>query len=253
MNLKKKFNKFKQNDFVKMGATGAGLAGLTALSGGTLPVIAGVGLAGAGLYQQYKNYQNQQKQQEYERGLQNKIFEREDTSTSRRVEDLRSAGLNPVLAAGDGAGAGAVVNTKPPQMDNPLDAITGVLALLKMKEDISNTVAQRDLIAQQVSKAQAEAGIKWHDFKIFKENPAWKDIPSSTGGLMGNITALLGGAFPDANGSFKGAMDELTDKIPTNWFGMPQVKWNPITNKMEPIGQTSQKKSKSNKPKGDKK
>lgn len=65
-----------------------------------------------------KNFQFQKEQYEYSKSLQDKIFQREDTAISRRKADLINAGLNPLLAAGSGAGAGSVVPTQAPQMDS---------------------------------------------------------------------------------------------------------------------------------------
>lgn len=47
---------------------------------------------------------------DYERALQQQIFEREDTAIQRAVQDAGKAGLSPLsVAGGNGAGAGAIV------------------------------------------------------------------------------------------------------------------------------------------------
>lgn len=47
---------------------------------------------------------------DYERSLQQQIFEREDTAIQRAVQDAGKAGLSPLsVAGGNGAGAGAIV------------------------------------------------------------------------------------------------------------------------------------------------
>lgn len=55
---------------------------------------------------------------DYQKALQQKIFNREDTAIQRRKQDLLNSGMNPYAASmGNGAGAGAVVSTQPPHND----------------------------------------------------------------------------------------------------------------------------------------
>lgn len=58
----------------------------------------------------------QNQQFDYQRALQNTIFQREDNAISRQVADLERNGLNKQLISG-GAGAGAVVSTSAPSVD----------------------------------------------------------------------------------------------------------------------------------------
>lgn len=80
--------------------------------------IVGLGSAAATGYSIYRN----QKDIDYQKSLQNDIFNREDNAVQRRMNDLQAAGLNPNLAAGSAAGAGAVVgrSNTPGINGNPL-------------------------------------------------------------------------------------------------------------------------------------
>lgn len=214
MGIKSTYKKMKHNKFVKMGLLGGGLTAGTILSGGTLPVALGVGLAGAGLYQQYQNYQAEQKNTERQWKAYNENLAREDDSIQRRVTDLKAAGLSPVLAAGQGAGAGAVFGGRPPQMDNPIDNVTQVMGLLKMKEDISNTVTQRDLINQQVKQSKAMTKQANANAGYITKNAGLKDIELDNAELTGTAgTSLPGRMFNDATGAAVKSLDTMKNSI----------------------------------------
>ena len=72
-------------------------------------ILAGIGGAAAGLFNNGYDIYSSQRDFDYQKSLQQEIFAREDNSVQRRVEDLKKAGLNVNLAAGSGAGAGSVV------------------------------------------------------------------------------------------------------------------------------------------------
>lgn len=81
------------------------------------------------------NYQLQKENLDYQKSLQKVMFEREDNAVQRRVNDLKAAGLSPVLAAGSSANAGPVISTSAPQRGNDLQ---GYLALAQVGTMIAN-------------------------------------------------------------------------------------------------------------------
>ena len=87
-------------------------------------IISGVGGVGIGIANSVtnaeinkKNYELQKDWQNYQKQLQREIFQREDSAIQRRVSDIAAAGGNPAMAweTGNGAGAGNIVDTSPPQ------------------------------------------------------------------------------------------------------------------------------------------
>ena len=107
--------------------------------------IAG-GLAGLG--QSAINYDAQIQNLNYQKDLQKQIFAREDNAVQRRAEDLEKAGLSKTLAAGDAAGAGAIVNTKAPQT-SVLDDVLRGMSVSQMQADVKYTQAQTENLMKQ--------------------------------------------------------------------------------------------------------
>jgi hypothetical protein len=100
-----------------------------------------------------RNYDNMVAQQEYEKALQQTIFNREDTAVQRRTADLKAAGINPILAAGGAAQSGAIVNTEAPRMDQsqkPID-FSSVFTAKQMAHE--QKLAEQQMIMNSLTMA----------------------------------------------------------------------------------------------------
>lgn len=111
-----------------------------------------------------QNLQFQRDNLAYQQAIQQMIFQREDNSMQRRVEDLRNAGLSPVLAAGGGgSSAGSVVGTTAPMKEMPrtqknvLGKVIQAFQIANMYQGLLQTSAQIALTQQQKAESETKS------------------------------------------------------------------------------------------------
>lgn len=121
------------------------------------------------------NIEWQQKQylenRDYQRALQQTIFDREDTAYQRAVEDATSAGFSPLAALGNTANAGAVVSSSEApagQLQAPQLAMSDAFRhlsesgttfgsqLLTIAENANQRAFESEMFAQQVMAASKD-------------------------------------------------------------------------------------------------
>lgn len=101
--------------------------------------------------QNTRNLNFQKEVFEYQKGLNQTMMEREDSSYQRKMADMQRAGLNPVLAAG-GAGATSHPGTAPTAPKSEMDYTMMqdmVLRMGQMAADISRTKAEAERLRKQ--------------------------------------------------------------------------------------------------------
>lgn len=94
---------------------------------------------------------------DYQKALQQQIFEREDTAVQRRMADLQAAGLNPNLAAGSAAGAGAVVSrSNTNDLGSALDTVMAMNSIKAQKQQVENAKKEYEYLSYQTAKYQQD-------------------------------------------------------------------------------------------------
>lgn len=134
---------------------------------------------GFGIYDRWKgdaerkeNLAAQKEQRDYERSLQERIFDREDNAVWRRVQDMKRSGINPVMAAGAAAQAGSVVNTSAPQRDYTPSAQgqwgKAVESMMTMGQ-IARTQAETSLLRANAVRTEQATRIDAESLQLHKE------------------------------------------------------------------------------------
>lgn len=139
---------------------------------------------------------------DYQKNLQQQIFQREDTAVQRRMNDLKSAGLNPNLAAGSAAAAGSVVsrsNTNDIQLGSLLDAQNAVQQIKGQK--LQNKIAMQEKESNDIDLDLKRYQTAYSKFKILAD----MGIPTAPYFENGKFYLLT----PD---------DQYVDPSKTNYF-----------------------------------
>lgn len=203
-----------------VGASGLALAGPALLS--AAPIF---GPDVYNFYNSQRNFEFQRENYEYQKALQRKIFRREDSSVRRRVADLKAAGLSPVLAAGSGADAGAVISTHAPQRDGlQSDAANKIMSLVTMGNNIDMSLTQRKLMDSQIAMNNINTATKAHDLGIYKAT----NTTSNAGTIPNLVRNIVGAGDSPIIGP---TVKELKDRIQSPSY------WDNIYDLLKPKGQ----------------
>lgn len=102
-----------------------------------------------------QNLAFQREQQDYQKALQQQIFEREDTAHQREIEDLKRAGINPLATAGgNGANAGSVVPLT--ELNNTYQAQTADFSGLQTAGQALDAAVQNQMALEDSRQARED-------------------------------------------------------------------------------------------------
>lgn len=155
---------------------------------------------------------------EYQKDLQNRMFNREDNSIARRVKDLKAAGLSPVLAAGQGADAGPVVQVKQPEINT--DVIQGLQNLLTMQKDFAVKDQQIQTLKSQKHLNDIQTSIKTWDLSKYIES----GTASNASGLAKTVRDIFGMYKSPIVDTIKGTLNEKINKPIDKFLRTPVLK-----------------------------
>ena len=143
---------------------------------------------------------------EWQRYVQENTWQREDNAVQRRMADLEAAGLNPNLAAGSAAGAGAVVGrSSSPAVQSRMD-YSGLT-------DFVNSVLQIKVQEQEIKNLKKE-------FESKQEDVTSKSLSNAYDALMLNSMLGLDTSFEwrnDKNSNFPHpyfTLEKLEENLP---------------------------------------
>lgn len=137
------------------------LVGISTLTGGVGQMVNGIASNAINAIQGEKNLQFQYDNLEYQKQLQQQIFDREDTSYQRTVKDMKNAGLSP-LSMSSTNNSGQAISTQAPQNTYVADATSfnaGMQTISQIGESINNaekTKAEIDNINAQTKNTDIQ-------------------------------------------------------------------------------------------------
>ena len=109
----------------------------------------GIDLANYNAQKEQQAWEREQYEEnrDYQRALQQEIFNREDTALQRGVKDAKAAGLSPLVASG--ASSGSVVSISDAPQSNAPELDLDPIAAMQAAEELKGMASRRKLSERQ--------------------------------------------------------------------------------------------------------
>lgn len=171
-------------------------------------------LGGLGAVEGFFNLGSQNSNLKYQRELQERIFQREDTAYQRAAADLAQAGLSKTLAAGSGSASGSVVNTSAPQSDTfgrmaqAMNLNQVAATTKKIESETANNILQGDLIKAQIPS------------ELYRQN-----LMKAQEALITGQTSFLGVQTEQVKATIRKIETEIDEKLKRMGYTEAQIKF----------------------------
>lgn len=175
-----------------------------------IPIVGGLIDGIASIWNNERNIDMQQENLEYQKKLQQQIFNREDTAVQRRAKDLKAAGMNPLLAAGGAASSGAAVQTTAPHSD-ATNVMANMLAMRRQQTDISMTKAQQELVNEQREGVEKDNELKQKTIDWYDDHPGVAPGVDTTKTAAAGLKGLYDSGKSWFKERFSGAYDRMSE------------------------------------------
>lgn len=128
-----------------------------------------------------QNYELQRENLDWQRQSQQTTWDREDNAVQRRAQDLRAAGINPLLAAGQAAQSSSPIHTTAPQQQSSRAEYAAMaMNMMKMRTDIARSAAEIGYMAQQAQHLREQDSLireqKRHQDSLIQREALERDI-----------------------------------------------------------------------------
>ncbi len=130
------------------------------------------------------------------------------------VEDLRKAGLNPILSANNGASTGGL-NMPMPDTSGVEKGVNSAIAALQVENQLKQQEANIDLTKQQTQQVKAATDVQWSNARLLNESAAEKQIQNT---YFLNNPAVYDSIMKGKVGNSASGLMSLIENIPKDVY-----------------------------------